>query len=358
MTALDCAPFLQGAFDDFAAAQVKAAVDPLQQQLTAATAQLQATQALLTQDHAQLTDAQQKLTAAQAQLANALAAGVAEQSTITALQHQVADLQAQLASLLPGKAPAPPAGYATAFLDEMNGSLGPLWTVGTGTADNELSARTVANVVASADHLTIVSRREASSGKQFTSGYVTTAPHFSLPFGRWEIRARWDDLFGMWPAIWLRFDNAVGEIDIMEAVGGIRKIVQTAHQNTNGKQDKSGFEWAMPDGWKPSDFHTYGVERFNTGVLAWSVDDVVTRRIAPTDLSTQLHQPMSWLTGTEYAGPAHLIINQQVGGSMPNWYVNGSTTKPIDVTKILPGTTEAHLQIDWARALTPLSAAA
>ena len=62
---------------------------------------------------------------------------------------------------------------------------------------------------------------------------------------------------------------------------------------------------------------------------------------------------MTWLTGPEYAGPAHLIINLQVGGAMPNYYLNGN--KPIDPATILPGDTTGSLDLDWVQVLTPLA---
>jgi beta-glucanase (GH16 family) len=352
------APFLQDAADRYAAQAVAAAVGPRDAQISTLTAQLAASQALITQDAAQLAAARQQLAAVQTQLANALASDAADRATIAADQKAIAALQAQLAALQPGKAPAPPAGWVEAFRDDMNGKLGPGWTVANNdSADNELSLRLAANVVPAADHVSIVAKRQTVGTKQFTSGYLTTAGHASWPFFRALVRARWDDLFGMWPALWFRFDNALGEIDGMEAVGGVRKIVQTAHQNTDGKQDKSGFEWVMPVGWSPSDFHVYGTERQADGTLIWSIDGQATRTIRPTDLSTKLKQPMSWLTGPDYAGPAHLIINLQVGGSMPNYFINGDSTKPIDVTKILPGTTTGRLDIDWVQVLTPTAGA-
>lgn len=62
---------------------------------------------------------------------------------------------------------------------------------------------------------------------------------------------------------------------------------------------------------------------------------------------------MTWLTGPEYAGPAHLIINLQVGGAMPNYYLNGG--RLIDRATILPGDSTGSLDIDWVQVLTPLA---
>lgn len=341
---------LQQAADRYAAQLVAAAVGPRDQQIATLQAQLAAAQALLTQDAAQMAAAQQQLAGLQAQLATAVAADTADRATIAADQRTIADLQAQLAALQPGKAPAPPAGWAEAFRDDMNGKLGPGWAVANNdSASNELSVRLAANVVPAADHVSIVAKRQTVGSHQFSSGLITTAGH-SVPFGKWLARLRWSDLYGLWPAFWLRFDQAPGEIDAAEAVGGVRKLVLTAHQNTNGEHDKSGSEWLMPAGWTPSDWHVYGVERRTDGSVIWTIDGKVTKTIKPADLSTLLHQPMSWLIGgPDYAGPAHAIINLQVGGSMPAYYGQA------DQTKILPGTVSGALDIDWVQVLIPIA---
>lgn len=352
---------LQGAFDAYAGPRVQAAQLAGQQKIDALQSQVSALQALVSQDEAKITDGQQQLAAAQADLANAVAQGNAEAGTIAQLQQQIADLQAQLNAAVPGKAPAPPAGWVEAFRDDMNGSLSPSWVVADGAAaGNELSVRKAANVVCYADHVSILAKREAVSGRQYTSGYVTTDPHFSVPFGRWLIRARWTDLYGLWPALWLRFNDAadgtkvLGEIDIMEAVGTVRKLVQTVHQSTNGDQDKAGSEWPMLDGWSPSDWHVYELRRDSAGTLTWLIDGVAVFGRSRADLSTRLHQPMTWLTGPTFTGPLHLNINLQVGGTMPNYYLGGGAA--LDTAKILPAGSVGSLDIDYVQVLTPVAA--
>jgi hypothetical protein len=61
---------------------------------------------------------------------------------------------------------------------------------------------------------------------------------------------------------------------------------------------------------------------------------------------------MTWLTGPDYAGPAHLIINLQVGGSMPSYFLGNG--QPLDPAAILPGTATARLDLDWVRVLIPV----
>ncbi|HEU5271115.1 MAG TPA: glycoside hydrolase family 16 protein [Jatrophihabitans sp.] len=332
MTVPDFNELLRAAADQYAEAKVAGATAQYQEQLVAAQAQL---------------------AALQTQLANALAVDAADKATVGQLQATVANLQAQLAALTPGKAPAPPAGWAVAFQDDCDTpSLdGGCWSATTDAAGNELSQRLPANVLPSTDHLTIRARRQDYGGRQFTSGYITTAGRFSVPFGRWLVRARWDDLYGLWPALWLRDDTGLGEIDIMESVGTVPKLVQTVHQSTNGDQDRSGNEWPMPAGWAPSDWHVYGLQRDHTGTLTWTVDGRPVFTRSTSDTGSRSKAPMTWLTGPAFPSKLHLIINLQVGGSMPAYYLG----KGYDPAKILPGDTVGTLDIDWVQVLTPLA---
>jgi len=340
---------LQLAFDAYASPRITAGTAPLQQQISVLAGQLAASQALLGQDDAALAAAKQTLAGLQTQLANETAAERADVATISAQQQQIAALQAQLSTAVPGKAPAPPAGYAVALQDDFNGTVSPVWTATTDAASNELSARLPGNVITGPDHLSIQAKRQASGTRLFTSGYITTAGKQSVPFGRWLIRARWTDLYGLWPALWLRFDGAPGEIDIMEAVGSWPHLAFTVHQNTSGQQDKSGTDWPWAAGWSPADWHVYGFERKTDGTGIWTVDGVATKTAHPTDLDNQ-HQPMNWLTGPNFTGPAHLICNLQVGGSMPS-----SVLPSFDQSKILPAGAVGSLELDWVQVLTPIA---
>jgi beta-glucanase (GH16 family) len=83
----------------------------------------------------------------------------------------------------------------------------------------------------------------------FTSGWVETQGKLETAFGRWEIRARLPDpsARGIWPAHWLmpRFQRGSatawncwpvgGEIDIMEATGGVynNTVLGTYHWGAN-----------------------------------------------------------------------------------------------------------------------------
>jgi beta-glucanase (GH16 family) len=212
------------------------------------------------------------------------------------------------------------------------------WNVRTDSQSNHYGWNTPANCAVRADGLHITARRQTGLpgqpvDKPYTTGYIDTIGKFSQPFGRWEIDAKLPTARGLWPAFWLRGDTTKGEIDIMEAVGGLpTEIVQTVHENTNAPPepgDKSGFE-CKPLGFRPDVFHTYAFERLTDGTVRWSIDGAVTRTRAPLDIDNQ-QKPMTWLNGPNFASPWNLRINLQVGGSMPK-----SFGLDVDPTSALP----------------------
>ncbi len=149
-----------------------------------------------------------------------------------------------------------------------------------------------------------------STTRQYTSGYLDTIGRESWQYGRIEMRAKLPAAQGMWPAFWLRDNTNKGELDIMEAVGGLpTKTVQTIHQSTDGGMGKAGHEDILPSGTN-TNWHTYAVDR-EPGVVNWYVDD----RLVFTKTQSQL----TWLDPT-FCEPMNIRLNLQVGGSMPDYY--------------------------------------
>lgn len=318
-------PFLaqmEALADAYAAQQATAATAPLQQQVADLTGQLAQAQATVATDDAAIAQ---------------------RDSSIVALNAQIAALKAQTPAppVTPPPVPAGPplpAGWSkTAFFDDFTGDLGK-WNVRHNTwANNELSIVTSrpSNVVLDGNSLALRAQRETyavgPTTRQYTSGYLDTIGKFSQQYGRWEVRAKLPASKGLWPAFWLRGDTGLGELDIMEAVGGTGKTVQTVHQSTNGGQGKFGHEDAgVPDltGW-----HVYAVER-EPGVVRWLIDD----RVVFTVTSAQA----TWLD-TTFNEPMNIRLNLQVGGSMPSYYGLN-----VDSTSVLP----ADFAIDYVRVLS------
>jgi beta-glucanase (GH16 family) len=220
-------------------------------------------------------------------------------------------------------APAP-AGYKLVFSDDFNTVDRTKWNVRNNSwANNEQSIVTsrAANVFTSNGALTLRAINESytvgSTTKQYTSGYLDTIGHESWQYGRIEMRAKLPTAQGMWPAFWLRDNTNLGELDIMEAVGGLpTKSVQTIHQSTNGDMAKAGHEDTLPSG-TTATWHTYAVDR-EPGTVKWYVDDRL--------VFSKTESLLTWLDPT-FNEPMNIRLNLQVGGSMPNWYgmpVNGA----------------------------------
>ena len=213
-------------------------------------------------------------------------------------------------------APAP-TGYKLVFNEDFNAIDRTKWNVRNNSwANNEESIVTSrsANVFVSNGALTLRAIKETytvgSTTRQYTSGYLDTIGRGSWQYGRFEMRAKLPTAQGMWPAFWLRDNTNAGELDIMEAVGGMpTKTVQTVHQSTNGGMGKAGHEDVLPSG-TTATWHTYAVER-QPGWMKWYVDD----RLVFYKTQSQL----TWLDPT-FCEPMNIRLNLQVGGSMPAWY--------------------------------------
>ncbi len=213
-------------------------------------------------------------------------------------------------------APAP-TGYKLVFNDDFNTIDRTKWNVRNNSwANNEESIVTSRsnNVFVSNGALTLRAIKESytvgSTTKQYTSGYLDTIGRESWQYGRIEMRAKLPAAQGMWPAFWLRDNTNKGELDIMEAVGGLNtKTVQTIHQSTDGGMGKSGHEDVLPSG-DFTGWHTYAVER-EPGSVKWYVDNRL--------VFSKTQSVLSWLDPT-FNEPMNIRLNLQVGGSMPNYY--------------------------------------
>ena len=220
-------------------------------------------------------------------------------------------------------APAPttsapaPSGYRLVFNDDFNTIDTTKWNVRNNSwARNEESIVTSrpSNVFVSNGALTLRAVKETftvgSTTRQYTSGYLDTIGRKSWQYGRFEMRAKLPSAQGMWPAFWLRNNSTLGELDIMEAVGGrVNSTVQTIHQSTNGDLAKAGHEDYLPSG-DSSTWHTYSVER-QPGFVKWYVDGRL--------VFSKTQSVLTWLDPT-FSEPMNIRLNLQVGGSMPNWY--------------------------------------
>ena len=182
--------------------------------------------------------------------------------------------------------------------------------------------------------LTIQAQRErATVGKttrQFTSGYLDTIGKHSWRYGRFEMRAKLPLSTGMWPAFWLRGDNGPGEIDILEAVGGMPRFThQAVHQSTNGGQGRFQNDFELPSS-TVDQWHVYAAE-VEPDRITWQIDG--------TTVFTVTSDQAPWLRET-FDEPLNIRLNLQVGGSFPKYY-----NHPVTESTEFP----AKYTIDWIR---------
>lgn len=225
--------------------------------------------------------------------------------------------------------PAPtataPAGFRLVWSDEFSSLNQAKWNVRNNTwSSNEESIDTSRpeNVFVNGGDLTLRAIKQTykvgGTTRQYTSGYLDTIGKASWQYGRIEMRAKLPAAQGMWPAFWLRDNAGLGELDIMEAVGGMSpRTVQTVHQSTNGNMARAGHEDVLPSG-SSSDWHTYAVDR-EPGTMKWYVDNRL--------VFSQSTVTLPWLDSA-FNQPMNIRLNLQVGGSMPAYYKKPVVTAP------------------------------
>lgn len=229
-------------------------------------------------------------------------------------------------------------GYRLVWHDEFAGTSVDTakWNVRNNScANNEHSTMTnrSTNVFVKDGSLNLRALRENYTGcggtRSYTSGYVDSIGKESWQNARWEMRARLSKSQGSWPAFWLRANNTPGEIDIMEAVGGMTGFTaQTVHQSTNGDMDKRGHAFTVVGG--VDSWHTYGLTKTAT-TMSWDIDG---HTVFSVDGNS-----VPWLQST-FADAMNIRLNQQVGGSMPSYYHSD-----VNAASVFP----SNYQIDYVR---------
>jgi beta-glucanase (GH16 family) len=215
-------------------------------------------------------------------------------------------------------------GYDKAWQDEFNGTALDLtsWGFdvgGGGWGNNELQYYTnnrPENIFLSNGNLVIQAKKEAFSGKEYTSSRILTKGKKEFTFGRIDIRAKLPVAKGLWPALWMlgkKIDQtnwpACGEIDIMELVGkDANKVYGTLHwAGTNGARQLFGTNYTLPSGTFADKFHVFS--------LVWEADKL---EIFMDDISYYKFDKTK-VGGAAYPfnEPFFLIFNVAVGGDWP-----------------------------------------
>ncbi len=203
------------------------------------------------------------------------------------------------------------------------------------------------NVAVHDGTLAIEARRESMRDRDYTTGYLDTIGHFSQRHGRWEIRARLPvaagSSRGLWPAFWLRADDASGEIDVMEAWGtpadhrptGPSTYAWNVHEDTNAPAGSGSGRF---HGWGTTadrtsladSFHVFAVD-WSPACLKFTLDGHVTGSLA-LDAATWIPHSLR--------GRFNIRLNLQVGSS---FWGRVDETRP-ESTRL-----PARLEVDYVR---------
>jgi beta-glucanase (GH16 family) len=148
----------------------------------------------------------------------------------------------------------------------------------------------------------------------YTSASIITPEHLSWKYGRFEIRARFPALSGLWPAIWTtghgRWPHK-GEIDIMEYYNGMI-LANTVHAGKGGRDlwhtTKHPMAKFDPETWD-GQFHLWVME-WDEKEIAIHLDGRLLTRV---DLAKRIN-----LDGppiNPFHAPHRLRLNLAIGGN-------------------------------------------
>ena len=149
----------------------------------------------------------------------------------------------------------------------------------------------------------------------YHSGGVQTSTKFNLKYGKVEVRAKFTQGKGSWPAIWMMPEPKLakgtwpecGEIDIMEHVNNEPIIHQTLHNAAHTA--KSGVSTA-------TQFSAYNIDDYNIYGMVWTPNSIsfyFNNELKYTYSKQQEWGNKEW----PYDVPFYIILNQAGGAGWP-----------------------------------------
>lgn len=149
----------------------------------------------------------------------------------------------------------------------------------------------------------------------YHSGGIQTSEKFSFTYGKVEVRAKFTQGKGSWPAIWMMPESPhqygnwpnSGEIDIMEHVNNESHVHQTIH---------SGFETTAAGGSNATKQTNYQINDFNTYGIIWEKEKIefyVNGTLSFTYHKKENADSKQW----PFDQPFYLILNQSGGAGWP-----------------------------------------
>lgn len=163
----------------------------------------------------------------------------------------------------------------------------------------------------------------------YHSGGIKTAGKFNFTYGKVEVRAKFTQGQGSWPAIWMMPDApaayggwpASGEVDIMEHIKYYDYVGQTLHNSTVTKADGGSTAGVAAD-YNAADYNVYALEWTPT-VIHFYVNDQLTNTYKKIEGAGSSQWP--------YDQPFYLILNQSGGAGMAGTVTDSELPFTMDV---------------------------
>ena len=187
----------------------------------------------------------------------------------------------------------------------------------------------------------VVNSDTNKDSRAYLTGGVRSAADASLRLGKAEIRAKFEDQKGAWPALWMCGQGTDskgrgwpwnGEIDIVERLNKNPFVYQTLHSGWTHvlKQKKNPDSGSAKAPIRNGDWNIYGIEITQDAII-WSVNDKETFRYP------RIQPPGSdqW----PFNRDMFFIMDMQLGGG---W-----------VGEIDPETLPVNMYVDWIRVWSP-----
>ena len=153
----------------------------------------------------------------------------------------------------------------------------------------------------------------------YVAGMISSRNSFSLTYGYFEVRARFEVSKGMHWALWLlpSDDSWPPEIDMVEVVG---HQPDQAHMNAHGTGEQGEFISNRIE--SAADFHTYGFE-WTEEEMIWTLDGQEMKR-----RSNYIDKPM------------YILLSPEIGGNwpgLPDSTTVWPTVSEVDYVRIYKG---------------------
>ena len=210
------------------------------------------------------------------------------------------------------------------FSDDFNGPLDTnVWQrIGAGKSDWNRHMSTRPDLIEMRDGCLVLVGKQNTDTNADPRPYLTGgvwnkmgAERTMMTYGLVEIRAKFEDATGAWPAFWMLAKDKdatgrgwpwTGEIDIIERLNGDPFVYQTAHSGWTFAKGRGGApKQGGKAGIRQGEFNVYGLERTPTA-LVWYVNGEETFRYEKTDCGDAAQWP--------FTTPFYFLLDMQLGG--------------------------------------------